>query len=46
VAKGRTCALDPGKVRVGVAIDDDLGLLAHPRGFLETGATERPSSPP
>jgi putative Holliday junction resolvase len=35
VAKGRTCALDPGKVRVGVAIDDDLGLLAHPRGSLD-----------
>ena len=35
VAKGRTCALDPGNVRVGVAIDDDLGLLAHPRGNLD-----------
>lgn len=35
VARGRTCALDPGKVRVGVAIDDDLGLLAHPRGTLD-----------
>ena len=33
--KGRTCALDPGKVRVGVAIDDDLGLMAHPRGSLD-----------
>ena len=32
---GRTCALDPGRVRVGVAIDDDLGLLAHPRGTLD-----------
>jgi putative holliday junction resolvase len=32
---GRTCALDPGKRRVGVAIDDELGLLAHPRGTLE-----------
>jgi len=31
----RTCALDLGKVRVGVAIDDDLGLLAHPRGTLD-----------
>jgi putative holliday junction resolvase len=28
-------ALDPGKVRVGVAIDDELGLLAHPRGTLD-----------
>jgi len=32
---GRTCALDPGKARVGVAIDDGLGLLAHPRGVLD-----------
>jgi putative Holliday junction resolvase len=35
VAKGRTCALDPGKVRVGLAVDDDLGLMAHPRGTLD-----------
>lgn len=35
VPRGRTCALDPGKVRVGVAIDDELGLLAHPRGTLD-----------
>jgi putative Holliday junction resolvase len=33
--KGRTVALDPGKARVGVAIDDDLGLMAHPRGALD-----------
>jgi putative Holliday junction resolvase len=32
---GRTCALDPGRARVGVAIEDDLGLLAHPRGALD-----------
>jgi putative Holliday junction resolvase len=31
----RTCALDLGSVRVGVAIDDDLGLLAHPRATLD-----------
>ena len=31
----RTCALDLGSVRVGVAVDDDLGLMAHPRGALE-----------
>ncbi len=34
VSPGRTCALDLGRVRVGVAIDDDLGLMAHPRGTL------------
>ena len=32
---GRTCALDLGSVRVGVAIDDELCLLAHPRGALD-----------
>jgi putative Holliday junction resolvase len=31
----RTCALDLGSVRVGVAVDDDLGFMAHPRGTLE-----------
>lgn len=29
------CALDLGKRRVGVAISDELGLLAHPRGVLD-----------
>lgn len=28
-------ALDLGGVRVGMAIDDDLGLYAHPRGVLD-----------
>jgi putative holliday junction resolvase len=27
-------ALDYGKVRVGVAVSDDLGMLAHPRAAL------------
>jgi len=31
---GRTCALDYGEARVGVAIDDELGLIAHPKGAL------------
>jgi putative Holliday junction resolvase len=31
----RVCALDLGAVRVGVAIADDLGLYAHPRGVLD-----------
>ena len=34
-ARGRTCALDLGRVRVGVAIDDELGMMAHPRGALD-----------
>ena len=31
---GRICALDLGAARVGVAISDDLGMMAHPRGVL------------
>ncbi|MFO0676453.1 MAG: Holliday junction resolvase RuvX [Polyangiaceae bacterium] len=34
-AEGRTAALDLGRARVGVAIDDELGLYAHPRGTFE-----------
>ena len=29
-----SCALDLGAARVGVAISDELGELAHPRGIL------------
>jgi putative Holliday junction resolvase len=39
--RGRVAALDPGAVRVGVAIADDLGMMAHPRGFL--AARPRPA---
>jgi putative Holliday junction resolvase len=31
----RAAAIDFGAVRVGLAIADDLGLLAHPRPFLD-----------
>ena len=31
----RTCGLDLGRARVGVAVDDELGALAHPRGTLD-----------
>lgn len=31
---GRVCALDLGAARVGVALSDDLGLMAHPRGVI------------
>ncbi len=30
----RVVALDFGKARIGVAVSDELGLLAHPRPFL------------
>lgn len=32
--KRRACALDLGGARVGVALADELGLYAHPRGVL------------
>lgn len=32
--RSRTCALDYGEARVGVAVDDELGSMAHPRGAL------------
>jgi putative Holliday junction resolvase len=31
----RVAAIDLGKARVGVAVADELGLLAHPRPFLD-----------
>jgi putative Holliday junction resolvase len=30
----RVCALDLGAARVGVALSDELGLMAHPRGVI------------
>lgn len=37
----RVCALDLGAARIGVAISDDLGLMAHPRGVF--AAKPRPA---
>jgi putative Holliday junction resolvase len=31
----RAAAVDLGKVRVGLAVSDELGLLAHPRPYLD-----------
>ncbi len=39
--KGAVCALDLGAARIGVAVTDELGLLAHPRGAL--AARPRPA---
>jgi putative holliday junction resolvase len=33
----RAAAVDLGTVRVGIAVADELGLLAHPRPFLPGG---------
>jgi putative Holliday junction resolvase len=33
----RVAAVDLGKVRVGVAVSDELGMLAHPRSSLAGG---------
>ncbi len=30
----RAAGIDFGKVRVGIAVSDELGMLAHPRPFL------------
>ncbi|WBL36329.1 RuvX/YqgF family protein [Tepidiforma flava] len=30
-APARLLALDPGEARIGVAVSDELGMLAHPR---------------
>ena len=32
--KRRVCALDLGAARVGVALSDELGMMAHPRGII------------
>ena len=37
----RVAAIDLGKARVGIAVSDDLGLLAHPRPFLD-GKSRKP----
>lgn len=39
--EGRVCALDLGAARVGVAVADELGFMAHPRGVL--AARPRPA---
>jgi len=31
----RAAGIDLGKVRVGVALEDELGLMAHPRPYLD-----------
>ena len=31
----RAAGIDLGKVRVGLAVTDELGLLAHPRAYLD-----------
>jgi putative Holliday junction resolvase len=33
--KMRAAAIDLGKVRVGLAVADELGMMAHPRPFLD-----------
>jgi putative holliday junction resolvase len=37
----RVAAIDLGKARVGIAVSDELGLLAHPRPFLD-GKSRKP----
>lgn len=40
-ARRAVCALDLGAARVGVAVTDELGVMAHPRGAL--AARPRPA---
>lgn len=40
-ARSAICALDLGAIRVGVAVTDELGMFAHPRGAL--AAKPRPA---
>jgi putative Holliday junction resolvase len=37
----RVAAIDLGKVRVGLAVSDELGLVAHPRAPLAGGQPRR-----
>lgn len=37
----RVMALDPGSRRIGVAVSDELGLLASPVAVLDRGARDR-----
>lgn len=39
--RGRVAALDFGQARIGVAVSDELGLLAHPRPFIPSKPPER-----
>jgi len=38
---GRVAALDYGQARIGLAISDELGFLAHPRPFVPARPLER-----
>lgn len=38
---GKVAGLDFGQVRIGVAVSDELGLLAHPRPFIPSKPPER-----
>lgn len=35
----RAAAIDLGSTRIGLAVSDELGLLAHPRPFLSASST-------
>lgn len=39
--RGRVAALDYGRSRIGIAVADELGLLAHPRDFLPANPPQR-----
>jgi putative Holliday junction resolvase len=37
----RIAALDPGQARIGVAVSDELGMLAHPRPAIDARDRKR-----
>ena len=41
-AKGRILALDVGKKRIGVAVSDELAMIARPHSTLPRGKTAAP----
>jgi putative Holliday junction resolvase len=43
-AGGRILALDPGERRIGVALSDELGILASPLCILQRRGSERASA--
>ena len=43
-ASGRILALDPGERRIGVALSDELGILASPLCILQRRGPERASA--
>jgi putative Holliday junction resolvase len=42
IARGRVLAVDWGERRIGLAVSDELGMIASPAGHIERRAGKRP----